>query len=51
MRFVVTLKGIRYFSGYLTDSYDFVAQKWGNLNTAWECGVKLVRADSLPKER
>lgn len=50
MRFVVTLKGVQYFCGYLNDSYDFVAQKWGNLDEAWDRGVKLIPADRrLPR--
>ncbi len=42
MKFDVTFKGIRCYSGRLSDAFEYVQQKWGSTDAAWEKGVKLT---------
>ena len=42
MKFDVTYKGIRQFTGRLAEALDFVQRTWGGRDRAWELGVKLT---------
>ena len=48
MKFVVTLKGMHYFSGRLEDIYQFIEVTWGSHESAWERGVKVTPATAPP---
>jgi hypothetical protein len=51
VKFVVTLKGMHYFSGRLEDIYQFIEAKWGSHESAWEQGVKVTPAIAPPAGR
>lgn len=51
MKFAVTLKGIHWYSGKLSDAYAYVKQTWGSTEAAWEKGVKLTPAIPLVSGR
>jgi hypothetical protein len=48
VKFVVTLKGMHYFSGRLEDIYQFIEVTWGSHESAWERGVKVTPATAPP---
>ena len=51
VKFDVTFKGIRWYSGRLSDAFDYVQRQWGSTDAAWEKGVKLTPVIKIEPSR